>query len=436
MEHPPKIEDATPPRETPVLTPDPAVAAPLSDLGGVTKTEEGDYESDFEEFDEEVDEEIPEYTKFQYETAKITAVRNAEEHWKRVLDENTKAIQVANEEVLRSEFGKFRELELETVNRVQEQADQERAVLEAEIQRLSNKASEVQSELHLTRQASASERELLERNLELAKTESTKALLEVREASQEQEITWRSEMEEALASLQERIKAEQAAGHTKAVEELEKKHADEIEGCETQYAAVISKASSLESELVKATTEVTTLSEKMNEGQENAEAEILAFKSESSRLKDALNGQIQAVGHLETSYHEEMRLRKKYYNTIETMKGKIRVFARCRPMDANELKRSCKPIVDYEDEYTIKVKVKSNTVKPFLFDAAFTPEATQEEVFEDCRRLVQSCMDGFNVCIFAYGQTGSGKTHTMTGSRDNPGILPRAVQEEEFKQPN
>lgn len=27
--------------------------------------------------------------------------------------------------------------------------------------------------------------------------------------------------------------------------------------------------------------------------------------------------------------------------------------------------------------------------------------------------LIQSCMDGYNVCIFAYGQTGSGKTYTM-----------------------
>ena len=31
------------------------------------------------------------------------------------------------------------------------------------------------------------------------------------------------------------------------------------------------------------------------------------------------------------------------------------------------------------------------------------------------QRLVLSCVDGFNVCIFAYGQTGSGKTYTMTG---------------------
>lgn len=40
-------------------------------------------------------------------------------------------------------------------------------------------------------------------------------------------------------------------------------------------------------------------------------------------------------------------------------------------------------------------------------------ESTQEAVFEDTRRLVESFLDGFNVCLFAYGQTGSGKTHTM-----------------------
>lgn len=43
--------------------------------------------------------------------------------------------------------------------------------------------------------------------------------------------------------------------------------------------------------------------------------------------------------------------------------------------------------------------------------------------------LVQSAVDGYNVCIFAYGQTGSGKTFTIYGSETDPGLTPRAIQE-------
>jgi hypothetical protein len=51
------------------------------------------------------------------------------------------------------------------------------------------------------------------------------------------------------------------------------------------------------------------------------------------------------------------------------------------------------------------------------------------QVFEDTKRLVESCIDGFNVCLFAYGQTGSGKTFTMTGSPTMPGLTPKAIDE-------
>ena len=50
-------------------------------------------------------------------------------------------------------------------------------------------------------------------------------------------------------------------------------------------------------------------------------------------------------------------------------------------------------------------------------------------MFEDTRHLVQSAVDGYNVCIFAYGQTGSGKTHTIYGSEGNPGLTPRGIHE-------
>ena len=40
--------------------------------------------------------------------------------------------------------------------------------------------------------------------------------------------------------------------------------------------------------------------------------------------------------------------------------------------------------------------------------------------------LVDTVMEaGHNACVLAYGQTGSGKTHSMFGSREDPGLIPR-----------
>ncbi len=55
---------------------------------------------------------------------------------------------------------------------------------------------------------------------------------------------------------------------------------------------------------------------------------------------------------------------------------------------------------------------------------------TQENIFDELGQLIQSAVDGKNVCIFAYGQTGSGKTYTMEGgqSSSTKGIIPRSIE--------
>mmetsp|Transcript_14101 Transcript_14101/g.44908 ORF Transcript_14101/g.44908 Transcript_14101/m.44908 type:complete len:389 (+) Transcript_14101:310-1476(+) len=115
---------------------------------------------------------------------------------------------------------------------------------------------------------------------------------------------------------------------------------------------------------------------------------------------------------------------------MEDMKGKIRVYARTRPMSVKELNENQKDVLTIPDDFTLEHPWKDEK-KPrsYQFDAVFPGNTSQEAVFEDTKYLVQSAIDGYNVCIFAYGQTGSGKTHTIYGQADNPGLTPRAVEE-------
>ena len=122
-------------------------------------------------------------------------------------------------------------------------------------------------------------------------------------------------------------------------------------------------------------------------------------------------------------------LRKRYYNMIEDMKGKIRVYGRCRPLSRTEKERGDVEKVDFRDMYTVATNGKGSEPKVFQFDRVFTADEPQEAVFEDTSNLIQSAFDGFNVCIFAYGQTGSGKTFTMYGPPELPGVAPRAMDE-------
>ncbi|CAM6126245.1 unnamed protein product [Calypogeia fissa] len=138
--------------------------------------------------------------------------------------------------------------------------------------------------------------------------------------------------------------------------------------------------------------------------------------------------QADQILELEGLYKEEQILRKRYFNMMEDMKGKIRVYARWRPLSDKETRESQKISLQSPDEFTVEHPWKDEK-KQHQFDHVFDDVATQEIIFEDTKYLVQSAVDGFNVCIFAYGQTGSGKTFTIYGTAQNPGITPRATRE-------
>jgi len=122
---------------------------------------------------------------------------------------------------------------------------------------------------------------------------------------------------------------------------------------------------------------------------------------------------------------QEESLRRKMHNEILELKGNIRVFCRVRPIlksesNGKQIKDLITDIQYPDDERKIILTQQSTTalgntipkLYPFAFDKVFQENASQGEIFEDISQLVQSALDGYNVCIFAYGQTGSGKTYT------------------------
>ncbi|ROV88638.1 hypothetical protein VMCG_10310 [Cytospora schulzeri] len=127
--------------------------------------------------------------------------------------------------------------------------------------------------------------------------------------------------------------------------------------------------------------------------------------------------------------------RRALFNKYQELKGNIRVMCRVRPvLDSSE---GTEAELDFPDEKTsAQIQVKgpeeknslgkvSTKAYPFEFDRVFTPQVHNEEIFGEISQLVQSALDGYNVCIFCYGQTGSGKTYTMSSP---DGMIPRATK--------
>ena len=100
-------------------------------------------------------------------------------------------------------------------------------------------------------------------------------------------------------------------------------------------------------------------------------------------------------------------------NELEDIKGKIRVYCRIRPFSRTEKEDPAKMKMCVEINDSMSLTVHGRMSHMYNFDSVFGTESTQEEVFNETKRLIQSSIDGYNVCIFAYGQTGSGKTFTV-----------------------
>ncbi|WZY79282.1 hypothetical protein YC2023_025666 [Brassica napus] len=137
------------------------------------------------------------------------------------------------------------------------------------------------------------------------------------------------------------------------------------------------------------------------------------------------------LGTLKRQYLEESSERKRLYNENIELKGNIRVFCRCRPLNQADIANGCASVVEFDASHENELQLLStdSSKKQFKFDHVFKPEDGQETVFAQTKPIVTSVLDGYNVCIFAYGQTGTGKTFTMEGTPENRGVNYRTLEE-------
>eukprot|EP00798_Chlamydomonas_sp_ICE-L_P011916 gene11916-15018_t len=176
--------------------------------------------------------------------------------------------------------------------------------------------------------------------------------------------------------------------------------------------------------------------QQLNELSSRLDAELEASAKRTEQLEEEvqeLRLRLEGAELLEAEFRAVLMENKKLYNTVQDLKGSIRVFCRIRPLGTTGDQGSSCMNVDVEaDELAIYEHGKSGR-KLFKFDQIFDSSSSQADVYGDAQQLIRSVLDGYNVCIFAYGQTGSGKTHTMSGSSgtdpDGRGINYRALDD-------
>lgn len=164
-----------------------------------------------------------------------------------------------------------------------------------------------------------------------------------------------------------------------------------------------------------------------------SKAQSDSFAEMESRLQDA----VRSAEVSKKKLIKEETLRRILFNQVQELKGNIRVMCRIRPAPKGnegvvakvtypDVEKEGKEIELLGKEEKSSLGTITRKTHAFSFDRVFGPESQNQEVFEEISQLVQSALDGYNVCIFCYGQTGSGKTHTMSSA---DGMIPRATHQ-------
>jgi hypothetical protein len=167
----------------------------------------------------------------------------------------------------------------------------------------------------------------------------------------------------------ERRLAENEKKTKKAADEAEKKMGAAVKKVQREAGGASKKLALAEEENKTLEEQKKKLKTKVKELEEMTK-DLGALKERAAAAdiaEEELKESKKEVAKLEVSYKQEQTLRKKYYNIIEDMKGKIRVYCRCRPMARYELENGSTPVVTFVDETTLDLKT-ARGAREFLYD--------------------------------------------------------------------
>lgn len=144
------------------------------------------------------------------------------------------------------------------------------------------------------------------------------------------------------------------------------------------------------------------------------------------------------------SFGDAASIRK---SSLYESENKLRVYLRIKPRNDTDLNAGeQREEFDKEpgdtlvclDKSTIQVNVPDesrasrhrNIVDRYSFKEVFTKSAAQQDVFEETTKpLISTLFQGKDGLLFAYGVTNAGKTYTVEGTTEQPGIIPRTLDE-------
>ncbi|KAG5089288.1 hypothetical protein JHK86_001900 [Glycine max] len=247
-------------------------------------------------------------------------------------------------------------------------------------------------------------------NLELYEKrvqELSKLVEESQRNADQAEILEKRSMEAKMAELSNLVtKNTTKKDCTQTNNQVSQKLEDDLKLCKGELRVTEETIKSLRSDKL-------ILEQKLSELEKKSAEEINSLQWKLEQERKTLNSKVYDLERKLDVFRQELTVAE---STLSVKDSELAALK--NNLDELEELREMKEDIDRKNEQTAAI-LKMQAVQL----------AEMELLYKEEQYLVQSAVDGYNVCIFAYGQTGSGKTFTIYGVENNPGLTPCATAE-------